>query len=180
MVELAVTLVLISGMVVAFQAVPRGQGAASDRTAQGRIDTVANAIYNAYRPGVSTADLTAEELANYTSSPIVDGAIDRADRRQVSLAFGDGGENRPAGYFGLAALGRPGTCWYMKGRIGLTGTAGTALQTAWYSYTDFPDDSSEDADVAAALWCTGTVALSLTEGGASWQQFTFADVLDTP
>lgn len=179
MIELAVTLVLISGMVIAFQAVPRGEGAAADRTAQGRIDAVANAVYNAYRPGVRTQDLTAEMVSQYTNTPIVTDMIDPVGRRDVSLAFGDGSSaERPAGYFGIAALGREGACWYMRGRVGLTGEAGASLQTAWYSYSDFLPDGPTSADAQAVIWCTGEIALLQASGGSSWQQFTITSVLD--
>jgi hypothetical protein len=189
MVELAMTLVVIAAMVVGFQTVPRGQGAAADLSAQGRIDAVANAVYNAWQPGIDLADLDIGALAAHTSTPMTSAAIwdpaatpdeSTARRRErVSVAFGQGTQ---AGYYGLAALGRPGTCWYLRGRIGTTASATVTvtnsidLQNAWHSFSDFTrtvDGRTEFDEAGATVSCTGQVALELADGGPSWQRFTF-------
>ena len=172
MVELVMTLVVISAMVIAFNTVPRGQGAAEDLAAQGRIDAVAGAIHNAWRPGVLLSELTIADLAAHTSAPMTGGTPVASDRERVSVAFGQGEQE---GQYGLAALGREGACWYLRGRLGTTGVAGVELQNTWHSYRDFTQDGSQGLadDEAASAECSGEEALATDGGGPSWQRFAF-------
>lgn len=192
MVELAATLVVIAALFVAF----RGQTgslsqarAADDLAAQARLDAVANAIHLAHRPGALLGELTAENLSTYTTAPITTGLIPlledgTGDRRYVSFATGDasGNEAGPGsvatgGYYGIATLGRDGSCWLVRGRIGLTGTADTGMQASYHAYVDFEDEyvtvdgEPYGGEEAAQAACTGAAALAITEGGPSWQEF---------
>jgi Tfp pilus assembly protein FimT len=100
-------------------------------------------------------------------------------RDLVSVAFGQGDQ---AGYYGIAAFGREGSCWYLRGRIGSAagattgdGTTTLDLQTTWHSYSDFFTPDGQPDDATAAINCTGQTALQLQTGGISWQRFTITN-----
>lgn len=196
MIELAVTLVVIGAFVALFRTqaidVSKAEGT-EDLAAQARLDTVANAIYTAHRPGVNLGDMTFEDLSGFTNAPLREGplpAVDgKPDRRWVSIAFGSQAYDdanpgiRTIGTFGLASMGRTGSCWLLKGRVGLTGQGNVALQTAEHQYFDYPDDLTDEngaslnSDELARLGCTGETALLSEGGGQSWQVFTNIDTL---
>lgn len=200
MIELAVAFVIVGAFVFLFraQAADVSQArAADDLAAQARLDSIANAIHNAMKPGFSVADLTIEDLSAYTTAPMTRGTIPVDDegvplRRYVSIDFGEGlaiegGEitgGSQEGYFGIATLGRDGSCWLLRGKIGLTGQADLSPQTAYHSYLDLGDQSEllEDGTLLtgsalAAQTCTGELALNTLGGGSSWQSFTLIDSL---
>lgn len=197
MIELAVALVVVSAFIGVFRNQARDlseAGAADDLAAQARLDAVANAVYTAHRPGIILGDLTLDDLAAYTNTsmregpmPTVEGVPDRA---HVSVAFGsedDKLENpdiNTIGTFGLASMGRTGSCWMLRGRVGLTGEANSSFQTAGHFYFDYPEDVVDDdgnliaADEIARQVCTGRNALlAQGVGGQSWQSFTLINRL---
>jgi prepilin-type N-terminal cleavage/methylation domain-containing protein len=199
MVELAVALVIVGAFVALFGAQARDlrqSRAADDLAAQARLDAVTSAVYTAYRPGVRPGELTVEDLALYTNALLTEGQIPlqsdgvTADRRYVSVVFGQGFELDEGdltagreGYFGLATLGSDGSCWLLKGRVGLTGRADTSLRTAEHLYFDYVDafagfEGGQGAltpDELARLSCRGEAALASTGGGSSWQGFVILD-----